>query len=265
MHSNKAMSAARYLLAQHRDRRPFTPIPSESRPGDAAEAFAAQAAFQSLLAPTLGEVIGYKVALTTPVMQQMVGYNEPIPGAVFASTVHASGERIRADDFNHLGIECELALRLGRDLEAHDAPFDRDGAASAVAEVMAAFELVDDRSVDYQQFSAHVLSFIADNAWNAGVVLGDPMTHWRDLDLASIQGRAELNGADAGIGHGRDVMGHPLDALAWLANALAARDRSLVQGMLVMTGSIIATRFVTSGDEMTFRLGPLAPVRVQIA
>lgn len=263
-HSPKAMAAARYLLSEHSAGNAFSPIPAESRPHDAAEAFAAQAAFQSLCVPSLGEVVGYKVALTTRVMQQMVGFDEPVPGAVFASTVHTSSDTVRASGFNHLGIECELALRLDSDLRAHDAPFDRDRVANAVGEMMAAFELVDDRSVDYPSFAANILSFIADNAWNAGVVLGEPTANWQSMDLAAIEGRAELNGSEAGIGHGRDVMGHPLDALAWLANSLAARGASLSAGMLVMTGSIIATRFVTAGDDMTFRLGRLAPVRVRI-
>ncbi len=60
-----------------------------------------------------------------------------------------------------------------------------------------------------------------------------------------------INGQQVGEGKGGDVMGHPLEALAWLANTLAARGKSLSQGMLVMTGSIVSTKFLNAGDNAT--------------
>jgi 2-keto-4-pentenoate hydratase len=79
-----------------------------------------------------------------------------------------------------------------------------------------------------------------------------------------MHGVLSVNGEPEGEGHGRDVMGHPLDALTWLANALAARGRGLAAGMLIMTGSIVATRFVAAGDEAAFRLGALGEVHASI-
>ncbi len=261
---DRALRAARFLAEGHARLAPFAPIPADCAPGSTEEAYRVQDAFQDLMAAQLGGIAGYKIALTTPVMQQMVGYGEPIPGAIFAHTVHRSPAGVTARSFTHLGIECELAVRLGDGLPAASAPYTREQVSDAVAAVIPAFELVDDRQVDYSTFANSILSFIGDNAWNAGAVLGDPVDDWRHLDLAALHGVMTINGQAVGEGHGRDVMGHPLDALAWLANALAARGKSLAAGMLVMTGSIIATKFVAPGDEVVFRLGAMDGVRVSV-
>lgn len=262
--TTRAAKAAQFLLDGKRAHRAFSAIPEEHAPRSVDEAYAAQGAFHVLNAQRNGEIVGYKVALTTKVMQQMVGYEEPIPGAIFASTVHTSPATTACADYTHLGIECEIAVRLGRDLPAAREPYTRATVTDAIDEVMAAFELVDDRNVYYPDFASNILSFIADNAWNAGVVLGQASTNWRDLDLAAVRGVMQINGEDVAEGVGADVMGHPLDALAWLANSQAGRGRPLRAGMLVMTGSMIATRFVAAGDTVRFRVAGMSEVRVDI-
>ena len=74
-----------------------------------------------------------------------------------------------------------------------------------------------------------------------------------------------INGAVVGEGHGSDVMGHPLEALVWLANMLATRGTSLSQGMIVMTGSIVATKFVNPGDVVTLSVDGLGEVRLSVS
>ena len=80
---------------------------------------------------------------------------------------------------------------------------------------------------------------VAGNVWNAGVVLGEPVTDWRKLDLAAAVARLTISGREIGSGRGGDVMGNPLNALAWLADKLAAAGRPLERGMIVMTGSMV--------------------------
>jgi 2-keto-4-pentenoate hydratase len=262
--SERAQRAARFLLDGHRADQAFAAIPKECAPRSADEAYQVQDAFHMLNARLQGEVVGYKVALTTAVMQQMVGYNEPIPGAIFADTVHASPASVACSAYMHLGVECEIAVRLAHDLGADAAPYTRTSVMNAVGEVMAAFELVDDRKVDYKAFSSNILSFIGDNAWNAGVVLGRPALNWRELDLAAARGVMQINDVEVAEGIGADVMGHPLDALAWLANVQANRGNFLKAGMVVMTGSIIATRFVVPGDTVRFSLDGMADLQLHI-
>ena len=259
---NKAERAARYLFEAHRDRQPYQPLPGDISPATIEEAYDMQEAFQSLLAPERGAIVGYKIALTTPVMQRMVGFDAPCAGAVFESGVHHSPASVKAADYVRLGAECEVAVRLQSGLPASGAPYGREAAAAAVGALMPAFELVDDRGADYSNL--YFLGVAADNAWNAGVVLGPERADWQTLDLENASGAMTINGEAAGEGYGRDVLGHPLDALAWLANTLAGRGKELEAGMLVMTGSIVSTKFLNPGDEAAFTFEGLGDIRLSV-
>ena len=259
---SKAESAARHLFEAHRLRQPYQPLPANLSPATIEEAYDIQEWFQALLMPHRGPIVGYKIALTTPVMQRMVGFDAPCAGAVLETGVYHSPASVPAADYVRLGAECEVAVRLQSDLPAAGAPYDRDGVAAAVGALMPAFELVDDRGADYANL--YFLGVAADNAWNAGVVLGPERADWQSLDLANARGAMTINGQPAGEGYGRDVLGHPLDALAWLANTLAGRGRELHDGMLVMTGSIVSTKFLNPGDEAAFTFEGLGDIRLSV-
>ena len=100
--------------------------------------------------------------------------------------------------------------------------------------------------VDYRALDTPTL--VADDFFNAGCVLGAPVEGWRALDLAALRGRLTINGAEVGTGRGGDILGHPLEALAWLANALASRGQYLKAGEFVLLGSVVETRWVEQGD-----------------
>ena len=259
---SKAEKAAQYLFEAHRERQPYQPLPGDISPATIEEAYDMQEAFQSLLAPERGAIVGYKIALTTPVMQRMVGFDAPCAGAVFESGVHYSPASVNASDYVRLGAECEVAVRLKSGLPASGAPYGREAVAAAVGALMPAFELVDDRGADYSNL--YFLGVAADNAWNAGVVLGPERADWHTLDLENASGAMTINGEPAGEGYGRDVLGHPLDALAWLANTLAGRGKELQAGMLVMTGSIVSTKFLNPGDEAAFTFEGLGDIRLSV-
>ncbi len=259
---SKAERAAHFLFEAHRDRAPYQPLPDDISPGTIDEAYDMQEAFQSLIAPQRGAIAGYKIALTTPVMQRMVGFDAPCAGAVFESGVHHSPASVSASDYVRLGAECEVAARLRSGLPRSGAPYGREAVAAAVGALMPAFELVDDRGADYSNL--YFLGVAADNAWNAGVVLGPERTDWQSLDLENSSGAMTINGEPAGEGYGRDVLGHPMDALAWLANTLAGRGKELGAGMLVMTGSIVSTKFLNPGDEAAFSFEGLGDIRLSV-
>jgi 2-oxo-3-hexenedioate decarboxylase/2-keto-4-pentenoate hydratase len=111
---------------------------------------------------------------------------------------------------------------------------------------MAAIEMVDDRYEDYRSLDTPTL--VADDFFNAACVLGAPAEAWRELDLGAVRGRMTINGAEVGAGQGGDILGHPLEALAWLASALATRGRHLEAGTFVLLGSVVQTRWVDAGD-----------------
>ena len=255
---------ARLLLEQHRTRQPFDALPDALAPRGVEDAYAIQEAFRALRADRLGPVAGYKVALTSTVMQEMLKFFSPFAGPIHANLIHHSPAVLKHDDYGRPGIECELAAYLGKDLPADKAPYTREQIADAVESLMPAFELVDDRNADYKKISSLILTLIADNAWNGGIVLGEPVRDWRSLELAAIRGVLTMNGATAGEGRGRDVLGHPFEALTWLTNTVAAQGRSMKKGMVVMTGTMIATKFVKPGDALGFSVDGLGEVAARI-
>jgi 2-oxo-3-hexenedioate decarboxylase/2-keto-4-pentenoate hydratase len=254
-----AILRAAGLLAQARQaRRRFAGLPHDCRPADIAAAYAVQDALHGrLVAAGWGALAGHKIGCTTPVMQHFLGIDHPCAGGVFAPTVRQGRGAFRHADFLHVGVECEIAVRLGHDLPAADAPYDRAGVAAAVGACMAAIEVVDDRYEDYRALDTPTL--VADDFFNAGCVLGAPVEAGRAHDLAALRGSMTINGAEVGTGRGGDILGHPLAALAWLANALAARGRHLRAGEFVLLGSVVETRWVEPGDVVEVAIEVLGP------
>jgi 2-keto-4-pentenoate hydratase len=257
-------AAAERLLEAHERRERFAPLPPGLAPRTASEAYAIQDAFVALRAQKLGALAGYKIALTSAEMRRFVGVDTPQAGAMLLSTLHTSPARVRAADYQRLIVEFEVAVQIGDDLPAADRPFFRDRVAKAVGAVMPALELADDRNADYSALAKHPLEMIADNCWNEGAVLGAPVTGWRGVDLAAVRGVATINGKQVGEGRGADAMGHPLDALAWLADHLASIGRGLLRGDVVITGSLITSKFVTAGDRVLFSLEELGSVELTV-
>jgi 2-keto-4-pentenoate hydratase len=257
--------AGEWLFEAHARRENFAPLPPDLAPVDMGEAYAIQSQYVGRRAEKLGPVAGYKIALTTPAMRAMAGLEDSIAGDMLESTIHrGGGARVRASDYGRLIVEFEIALELGEDMPAIDAPFTRERIAKSVGAAMPALELADDRNADYSRLKENALVLAADNAWNEGAVLGTPVRDWQGIDLAALKGTASMNGAVVGEGHGRDVMGHPLDALAWIANHLAARGLGLWRGDVVITGSLVTSKFPKAGDTIRFEAGALGAVELAV-
>lgn len=256
--------AARWLRDAHERREPFRPLPPELAPRSPEEAYAVQDAFVALRAQRLGGIVGYKIALATRAMQAFVGVDAPQAGCLLESTLRRSPARVRASEYVRLIVEFEIGVRLGDDLPAADAPYSRERVARVVEAVVPALELADDRAADYSKLNQHPLDLIADNTWNEGAVLGTAAGEWRGLDLAAIRGRAFLNGKAAGEGVGADAMGHPFDAVAWIAGHLASLGRGLLRGDVVITGSLVTSKTVQPGDRVRFSLDGLGEVELGV-
>jgi 2-keto-4-pentenoate hydratase len=256
--------AAKHLFEAHERRERFAPLPPGLAPRTESEAYAIQDAFVALRAQRLGARAGHKIALTSAEMRKFVGVDAPQAGTMFLSRVLRSPARVRAADYVRLIVEFEIAVQLAEDLPAADKPFSREGVARAVGAVMPALELADDRNADYALLARHPLELIADNAWNEGAVLGAPVAGWRALDLGAVRGVAKINGMAVGEGRGADSMGHPLNALVWLADHLAAIGRGLLRGDVVITGSIVTTKAVKAGDRVAFEVEGLGAVELAV-
>src|SRR5439155_12641209 len=227
-------ATARAAFNTYTTRARHRPLDAALRAAPPEDAYRIQDALHQVMVEAgRGAIAGWKIALTSKAMQQMTGVDQAAAGAIFSKVVHASPARVDLAAYHHLGVEFEVAVRLGDDLPAPGGPWTRASVAGRVAACLPAFELVEDGDADYKTLDAFTL--IAQNTWNGGVVLGAPITEWRGVDLERAVTRCWVNDQPGGQGKTGDAMGHPFDAVAWLANLLNHRDRVLERGMVVMT------------------------------
>src|ERR1700731_1377101 len=131
---------AERIAALFRERHQIDILPPELIPANLAEAYAVRAAFEAIeRARGRGEVAGYKIGLTTPIMQKLCGVDEPCYGAIFESEVHHRRAELPVRNYCRLGIETEIAVRLGEDLSQGGSV---DRVSGAVESCMPAIELL---------------------------------------------------------------------------------------------------------------------------
>jgi 2-keto-4-pentenoate hydratase len=173
-----ARRAAESLLADHKANLRFKPLGPPEAPATISDAYDIQEKYVTLLRSEHGDAVGYKVGLTSATMQAFCGIDHPIAGVVLARRVHRSEATARRSDFGRLGLEFEIAVRIKSDVPVTGAPCTAEMIAPHIDGVCAAIELVDDRSADYADLD--VLSLVADNSWNGGIVLSEFATKWPD-------------------------------------------------------------------------------------
>lgn len=243
-------------MGQHAQKRPFTSIKDRlPAPNDAYDV--QKAYVTTLLGQVGGAIAGYKIGLTTKRMQALCGIDEPIAGTVFGRRVLKSGAVLSAGAYGRLGLESELCVVLDQELMPDCSRTDVEW---RLRSVHAAFEVLDDRGADYDLLDAP--SLIADNSWNEGVVLGPAGKP--SVDLHTLHGKLSLNGVETDVGSTGDAMGHPLDVVVWLVRHLARRGERLKGGQLVMTGSLVTSKFPKPGEIYAFEIDGLPPVAVGV-
>ena len=241
--------AAEYLSRARTTHRRLDELAESIRPEGEAEAYQVQHRLHKTLTQAgHGAAVGHKIGCTTPVMQEFLGIPNPCAGAVFEPTVIDESGTVDFSSYLHVGVECELVVRISRDLPRQAEPHTRESVAAAVGSVACAIEIVDDRWLDYPGVSTATL--IADDFFGAGAVLGEPNTDWRSVDLGAVTGGMSINGTSVGSGLGGDILGHPLEALAWIANSLNGRRSRLRAGEFVLLGSLVQTVWVNRGDRV---------------
>jgi 2-keto-4-pentenoate hydratase len=255
-----ARRAAESLLTEHRANLRFKSLGPPDGPATISDAYDIQERYVALLHDKHGNTVGYKVGLTSAPMQAFCRIDHPIAGVVLARRVHQSGASVRRSDFGRLGLEFEIAVRIKSDVPVAGTPYTAEMIQPHIDGVCAAIELVDDRSADYANLD--VRSLVADNSWNGGIVLSGFAAKWPDLE--SVLGRATKDQVAIGEGHGRDILGHPFNSVAWLATQLAARGVRLKAGQVVMTGSVMKTVFPIEDASYRFELAEVGFVEVQV-
>jgi len=260
MKTDAVQKAARALCNARTTASALDELPAANCPPDVETAYEVQQALHDQLhQQRWGNVVGHKIGCTTDVMQQYLGISTPCAGKLFDTTVFELHGEIEHDRLCHPGVECEIAVRLGQDLvfdesDVFDLAHCRQHASSAVNAVMASIELVDARWQDYTQISAPCL--IADDFFGAGCVLGSPVKT-DPLHIDALRGEMWVNDQSVGVGSGSDILGHPLDALVWLAQLRASQAQPLRAGEFVTLGSLVQTQWIEKGDEVRVTIDTL--------
>ncbi|WP_233839212.1 2-oxo-hept-4-ene-1,7-dioate hydratase [Paraburkholderia sp. ZP32-5] len=204
---------------------------------------------------------GHKIGLTSRAMQMAVGIDEPDYGALLEDMFFADGATIPTERFIAPRIEVELAFIMDRPLKGPEVTlFD---VLDAVRYVTPALEIIDSRSqmVDPDTGRTRkVFDTIADNAANAGVVMGGRPVRVGDIDLRWVSAILSRNAVIEETGVAAGVLNHPANGVVWLANKLSEHDVGLQKDQVILGGSFTRPIFARKGDVLNVDYGPLGTV-----
>jgi 2-keto-4-pentenoate hydratase len=229
------------------------------RPRNRAEGYAIQARIEDYSA---GPLFGWKIAATSEAGQKHINVEGPMAGRILSETVIADGgTALMAGNEMRVG-EPEFAFRMRTDLPPRSSAYTVREVLDAVDTLHPAIEIPDSRFADF--ISAGAAQIIADNACAHLFVLGAPAeSNWRALDLVEEKPVIALGGKTY-LGHGKNVLGDPRVALAWLANELRQLGIALRAGQVVTTGTCHPPLPIQSGDLFEADFGSLGKVSVAL-
>jgi 2-keto-4-pentenoate hydratase len=220
-------------------------------------------AFQEAAVRALGgEPCGYKIGATSLEVQRLLNVREPNCAPILREHVLASGATFRIPA-GLLGLECELGFVMGRDFPTVADVLDLVALRSAIAGCFMALEMVGRRVTP--DVPLNEVSATADYALAVAAVRGGLIPDWERRDLATLPVRAVLDGVTVANGTGAIVLGHPLNPLLWLAQALHKRGERLRGGEIILTGTCTGITKVASGQVFAGCFGDLPPVECRFA
>ena len=244
-------------------RRPGSPIDTllpEHTPADLAQAYAVQNKLVELLVPKLGQPAGYKVGCTNSAARELLGIDSCFSGRCFEYGIHQSPLVLNSEDFHMVGIEPEIAVRVGDDLLAGES-WTAERVAELSVEIMPSIEVVESRFSTWPHMGS--LAAIADNGVHRELILGEPETDW---SMESVNGaEVTLTAGDQIVqqGNAANVDGGPFGVLAWLANHLNSQGTLLKAGEVVTTGVMTSIYDASRGQNLEADYGPLGASRIQ--
>jgi 2-keto-4-pentenoate hydratase len=262
--NNAAEILANLRMRKNGQTSPLDDLPETCRPVALDDAYDIQDALRLQLASQgLGAQTGWKIGCTTAVMQEYLSIPHPCAGTLYQATTFDNHASLRAADYFQLGLECEIAVQLAADINPGDTKHTSETVTQYVGDVMTSVEIVDHRFRDFT--TAANSSLVADDFFSVGCVIGETRTLDELGDVTTLTGGFGINGAEPEIqGTGDAILGHPLAALAWLANHLSARNATLKAGHIVTLGSVVKTIYPESGTTIEAGFDRLAPVTLDI-
>jgi 2-keto-4-pentenoate hydratase len=240
--------AASLLIEAREQRRQIEP--SVPGPAHARDAYAVQDA----VAHRLGPVAGWKVGAKGP-------GETPNAAPLLADLVRPGPADWRASSLHMIGIEAELAFRLGKDVEARNRPWSREEVWSVVETVHAAVEIVDTRLVGWER--ADKMWVLADNQSNGGFVYDPRGVPVGEQAFADAAVQLLIDGEAVVARRGGNPAGDPRWLLEWLIDHCAQRRGGLRAGMFVTTGSYTGMPFVQRGASVRAAFAGIGSVEVR--
>ena len=255
-------SAAALLWDAEYTRSPIEPLAVRFPGIDVIDAYEIQRHNIARKLATGATICGHKVGLSSPVMQQMMGVDEPDYGHLLTDMVVEDGATIDLSNYCYPRIEVEVGFVLSSALPAVDCT--EADVVAATDHVVAAIELIDSRILNWQ---IGIADTIADNASSAGFVLGAQRRSPSDVDLANIEAVLYAGPQSSEIevtrGNSAAVLGNPLTAVAWLANTVGAFGVRLEAGHVVLPGSCTRAVDVAAGQRFQAEFGGLGSVSLR--
>jgi 2-keto-4-pentenoate hydratase len=212
---------------------PILPVRDELADGGVDAAYAVQECNTQFWVGAGRRIVGRKVGLTSAAVQRQLGVDEPDFGALFADMCLADGEPVACGAIHQARVEAEVAVVLGRDLDAEDATIHE--LIGAVEFILPAIEVVGSRIAGWD---ISILDTVADNASSGMFVLGTKPVLPNAIDLRTVGMSLEVDGTVASLGSGAACLGHPYRAALWLVRMMARRGAPLRAGDVVMTGAL---------------------------
>lgn len=248
---------AEELLAATRDRAPTAPLTDRHPSLTVEDAYAIQREVTAARLAAGSRRVGRKIGLTSRAMQTQLGVDEPDYGQLFNDMDVPDGGVVWVDRLIAPRVEPEIALVLATDLRGPGVtPEDVLAAAESIC---GALEIIDSRIADWR---IRLADTVADNASSGAFVLGRPHPP-EAADWAAVGVRLRVDGSVEAEGRGDAVLGHPANAVAWLANALSGYGEHLSAGEIVLPGSMCASLPLLPGIRVEAEFDFLGTVSVE--
>jgi len=248
---------ANELLDAEISKQPISPITERFPEVSVTDAYQIQLEVTKQKIANGRQVIGKKVGLTSAAMQKMLGVDEPDYGHLLDDMRVADGQTVKMSDLVSPKVEAEIGFILGEDLVGPNVTYL--DVLMATKYVLPTIEIIDSRIADWK---IKLIDTVADNGSSAKVVVGNKLTPVEGLDLRSVGMVLYKNGEMVATGSGAAALGHPAQAIAWLANKLHEFGIQLKAGELILPGALSAALTVTQGDTVAAHFGPLGSVSV---
>ncbi len=202
---------------------------------------------------------GRKIGLTARKVQEQLGVDQPDYGMLFEDMRLELGEPVQLSGLIQPKAEAEIAFVINGSIDDPHVPYVE--LMRRIEYLLPAVEIVDSRIRDWK---ISLNDTIADNASSAKYVLGARPVSLANVSLATVAMSLNVGGVAVSEGIGAACLGHPLNAVLWLAKTMAARGRPLSENDVVLSGALGPMVAMSHGDQFECRIDGFESIRLQV-